>query len=348
MRPFEPDYRHVENAARNIEAKRLPLYEHIISSSVLESILGRKFAHLYHGDAADRAEYFRVYGGFLRDHGYDVVPFECCITDILPGGGALGRHVRGVIRDRGDLERYPWDTLADRYFEAFSGAFEALRGTMPPGMKAVGGVGNGVFECVQDLTGYIDLCYLRDEDPELYRDLFANVGSVMLEIWERFIPRFGDAYCVLRFGDDLGFATGPLLIPDDIRTLVLPWYREIIRRVHAAGKPFLLHSCGYLFDVMDDIIACGIDAKHSNEDKIAPFPVWVERYGDRIGNFGGIDMDCLCQLDRQQMREYITDVVRRCSGHGGFAFGTGNSIADYVPLEGYLNMIGIVRELRGD
>ena len=48
------------------------------------------------------------------------------------------------------------------------------------------------------------------------------------------------------------------------------------------------------------------------------------------------------------MRDYIADVVMKCRGHGGFAFGTGNSIADYVPPEGGLNMIGIVRELRGE
>ncbi|MDR1030283.1 MAG: hypothetical protein LBL76_05370 [Treponema sp.] len=47
------------------------------------------------------------------------------------------------------------------------------------------------------------------------------------------------------------------------------------------GKPFLLHSCGCIFKVMDDLIAARIDAKHSNEDAIAP-------YGRRIGNFGGL------------------------------------------------------------
>ncbi len=30
MREFQPDYRHVENAARNREASRLPLYEHLV------------------------------------------------------------------------------------------------------------------------------------------------------------------------------------------------------------------------------------------------------------------------------------------------------------------------------
>ena len=100
---------------------------------------------------------------------------------------------------------------------------------------------------------------------------------------------------------------------------------------------------------MDDLIdGVGIDAKHSNEDQIALFPEWVRRYGDRIGNFGGIDTDAVCRLSRQDMREYIFDVIRQCEGQGGFAFGSGNSIPDYVPVEGYLTMIEAVREHRGD
>ena len=32
MKKFQPDYRHVVNAAKNREAARLPLYEHIIDT----------------------------------------------------------------------------------------------------------------------------------------------------------------------------------------------------------------------------------------------------------------------------------------------------------------------------
>ncbi len=45
---------------------------------------------------------------------------------------------------------------------------------------------------------------------------------------------------------------------------------------------------------------------------------------------------------------YISDVIRQCQGQGGIAFGAGNSIPDYVPPEGYISMIEIVKELRGD
>ena len=40
-------------------------------------------------------------------------------------------------------------------------------------------------------------------------------------------------------------------------------------------------------------------------------------------------------------------VVAKCKNQGRFAFGTWNSIPDYVPADSYLNMIEIVREYRG-
>jgi uroporphyrinogen decarboxylase len=107
----------------------------------------------------------------------------------------------------------------------------------------------------------------------------------------------------------------------------------VIALVHAYGKPFLLHSCGKIFDIMDDMInIAGIDAKHSNEDQIAPFSEWVDRYGDRIGNFGGIDTDHLCSKSSQEIRKIVKDVYEYSKTKGGFAIGSGNSISNYVPV----------------
>jgi uroporphyrinogen decarboxylase len=349
MNDFNPDYHHILNAAKNIEAKRLPLYEHIISDGVMEKALNKQFKELYFGDEKDVSEYFRNYCNFFLKMGYDTVSFEQTIGPAMPGSGALGGHKPGVIKTREDFEKYPWDEIPDLYFKKYLVYFNALKENIPSGMKAIGGPGNGIFECVEDIVGFMDLCYISADDPELYADLFQAVGKVVYEIWRRFLIQFSDVYCVGRFGDDLGFKSMTLLSADDIRKHIIPQYQKIIELVHSYNKPFLLHSCGKIFDVMDDLINIAkIDAKHSNEDQIARFPVWVEKYGKKIGNFGGIDTDRVCRLGKVEMKEYILDVISQSTGHGGFAFGSGNSIPDYVPVEGYLNMIQIVREYRGE
>lgn len=347
MKIFEPDYRNVVDAAYNRKPKRIPLYEHIISPEIMERIQNNAFRQY---ENTDPDAYFRSYNGFCRDMGYDVVPFEECITDILPGGGALAGNKQGCIQTREDFERYPWDEVEKIYFERYGAAFEAMRRQLPPGMRAVGGVGNGVFECVQDLVGYTSLCYLSVDDPDLYEALFEKAGDLLTSIWTHFLDKYGDAYCVCRFGDDLGFHSSTLLSEEDVTRLILPQYKRIVKLVHTYEKPFLLHSCGCIFGVMDALIQdVKIDAKHSNEDSIAPFSRWIEAYGDRIGNFGGLDTNVLCDIDNTDLERYVTDKYQLAAAkQGGVALGSGNSIPNYVSPEKYRYAVNLIRELRGE
>ncbi|HHT26427.1 MAG TPA: hypothetical protein GXZ82_04145 [Firmicutes bacterium] len=349
MQHFTPDYRNLVNAAYNRPSARLPLYDHAVNYGILETIYGQPVGALMRSRGEDLLEGMRRYCGFFLKMGYDACPFERGINAILEGGGALGQHKPGCVKTMDDFRKYPWKAIPDRYFAAYEPVFEALRRTLPPGMKAVGGVGNGVFESVQDLVGYMDLCLIRYDDPELYAGLFQRMGEVSLRIWERLLHRYGDLFCVCRFGDDLGFKTMTLLPEEDIRTHIIPVYKRIVDLIHAYGKPFLLHSCGNIFTVMDDLIdVVGINAKHSNEDGIAPFQTWVELYGARIGNFGGIDCDVLCTCSPAEVQERTKEILRQAKGHGGFAFGTGNSVPDYIPVDAYLAMNEAARQERSE
>ena len=345
---FAPDYNNIVNAAENKVSARIPLYEHIISPLIMETIQGKKFADLADGNYQDKTEFFRHYCRFFMDAGYDTVSYECCTGAVMPGSGALGNHKEGVIKTRKDFDSYPWDSIPDMYFESYRDFFKALRETMPPGMKGIGGVGNGVFECVQDVVGYQELCYIKADDEDLYAALFAKVGEMLAKIWERFLREFGDLYCVCRFGDDLGYKSNTLLSTDDIRKLIIPQYRRIVELIHAQGKPFLFHCCGNIFNIMDDIISIAkIDAKHSNEDVISPYSRWINDYGSRIGNFGGLDTDVLCDSSSVDLVSYTSAVYKLCEAKGrGVAIGSGNSIPDYVNPGRYMLMLDTVHKLR--
>lgn len=347
---FEPDYNNIIKVANNQWVDRIPLYEHVVGGNViLEATGARPYDLIGSDDDSESIEGFRQYWNFFKTMGYDTASFEFCSGGAFFGSGALGGHKDGVIKDRADFDRYPWEEVVENYFKIYSRQMVNFAKACPAGMKAIGGVGNGIFECVQDIVGYMDLCYIKSDDEELYYDIFSAVSKVLMKIWDRFMAQYSDVYCLLRFGDDLGFDTSTLLSSEDIKKAVIPHYRKVTDLVHSYNKPFLLHSCGNLFDVFDDIIKDGnINAKHSNEDKIGHFSVWVDKYGDKIGNFGGIDTDVLCRFDRQYIREYVLDSLNRVKGKGGIAFSSGNSIPDYVPFEGYLAMVETVREWRKD
>ena len=245
------------------------------------------------------------------------------------------------------MKAFPWDEIPDLFWNQAAPKFEALRRQLPEGMKAVGGVGNGVFEISEDLVGFEYLAYMQADDPQLFADLYQKIGDLMVTIWNEFISRYADLFAVCRFGDDLGFKTGTLTSPRNIRKFILPQYARVIQMVRSAGKPFLLHSCGNIFPVMDEIIALGINGKHSNEDVIAPFDTWIERYGSQIALLGGIDVDVLCRTDPQGIFENVVKQATRFRANArGYALGSGNSIPEFVPASGYLAMIRAAQEIR--
>lgn len=346
---FKPQYQNFVNAVLNRPTAYIPLYEHSIDTGVMERVTGKKFAHLENGNDADKAEFLAHFCNFYRDMGYDAVSFERLTVNSMPGNGCLYAHNQGCIKTQEDFENYPWEKIPDWFFARESAYYRALRDVMPEGMLAVGGPGNGLFECIQDIVGLENLCFLRMDEPEVYEALFQAAGDMLCAIWSRFLSEFGDLYCVCRMGDDLGFQSSTLLPVDDIKRLLMPQYRRIAEIIHSHNKPFLLHSCGNIFRVMDDFINdVRIDAKHSNEDSIAPFSEWIARYGSRIGNVGGLDSSVYCDESPVDVRAYTTAIYQTCAAKGGgAAIGSGNSIPAYVNTKKYVAVIDTIRKLRG-
>jgi uroporphyrinogen decarboxylase len=331
---------------RNQRPARLPIYEHIISPRIIEQVLGHPLSGLLEGGPHDLSEFSRHYVAFFRQMTYDCVSFEVCITEILPGHGAI-LGGQGPIQSRQDFDRYPWADLPALYWRHAAPLFDALVASLPPGAQAIGGVGNGVFEISEDLVGLEYLPFLQADDPPLYAVLYQRIGDLMATLWAEFLQRYGHAFLVCRFGDDLGFRSSLLTSPSTIRSHIFPQYQRIIDLVHRHNRFFLWHSCGCIFRVMDDAIALGIDAKHSNEDAIAPFPRWIELYGRRIGLLGGFDMDFLCRNSPAEIRAAVVDLGAEFRAQAsGYALGSGNSIPDYVPVENYLALIDGARILR--
>jgi uroporphyrinogen decarboxylase len=344
---FQNDYRHMLDVLANKRPSRLPIYEHLIHPTFMERILDVKFADLIEEGATDQAEFFRQYCRFFKEMTYDTVSFEVTISASLPDHGALYGGRPGPIQDRTDFDAYPWDEVPDLYWQDAAPKFDALSKSIPLGMKALGGVGNGVFELSEDLVGFQYLAYMMVDDPDLFTELYRKIGDIMVEIWTVFLDRYAEEFVICRFGDDLGFKTNTLVSPKIIRQFILPQYKRVIDLIKTKGKPFLWHSCGKIFSIMDDVINLGIDAKHSNEDVIAPYDKWIALYSDRIGLLGGIDVDLLCTKPPTEILEDVFVNGKRFRATAqGYALGSGNSIPDYVPVDSYLAMIEAAKKIR--
>ncbi|MCD6415912.1 MAG: uroporphyrinogen-III decarboxylase-like protein [Planctomycetes bacterium] len=251
------------------------------------------------------------------------------------GGRDFMNEHKGPITNWQEFEDYPWpDPEA-----ATTNMLECYEQNLPEDMCVIGSGGFAHFaEWLTWLMGYETLCYaLYDQ-----RDLVKAISDRLMEIFQVSLRRMLEFDCVkIVWGpDDMGFKTGTLISPHDLREFVLPGHKLMARMAHDAGLPYLLHSCGKLDDIMDDLLDdVKIDALHSFEDSIEPVAESCEKYGDRIALLGGIDMDFLARADEEQIRRRVRRTLKQCLPGGGYCLGSGNSIANYIPVDNYLAML---------
>jgi uroporphyrinogen decarboxylase len=249
------------------------------------------------------------------------------------GRDFINEH-RGPITTRGEFEAYPWPDPKD----ATSLALEWYEKNLPDGMCVLGGLTGHFAENLSWLMGYETLCYaLYDQ-----RDLVQAIADRCLEMDRQVVARLVefDQVKMVWGSDDMGFRSGTLIGPDDLRALALPGHKALAQITHDAGRLYLLHSCGNLATIMDDLIEdVRIDAKHSFEDTIVDVREAKALWGDRLTLLGGIDMDFMCRAEESAIRERVRDTLRVCMPGGGYCLGTGNTVANYVPVDSYLAML---------
>ena len=270
--------------------------------------------------------------GFARDNYLEAA--DTASVENLPGGTRLWQdESRGPIQSWADFDAYPWPVAEGISYRAI----EYLNGVVPEGMKISVNLG-GIFENSSWLMGLESFSYALADQPDLVAAICQRVGELTSAAAAHAVSI--DNVGMVFLGDDLGFATGTLISPAVLREHIFPHHRRLVEIAHAAGKLVLLHSCGNLAGIMDEIIDLGFDAKHSFEDKIMPVEEVSRLWGDRIAILGGVDMDLLGRGSEEEVRRRTREILQSCAAAGtGYCLGTGNSVANYIPTENYLAML---------
>lgn len=239
----------------------------------------------------------------------------------------------GPIQSWEDFENYPWPEISKVDFSNL----EWMEKNLPENMGCYELVGS-VLERLTWIMGYETLCMKIYDDPNLVNAICERVGSFSEELTKA-LCSFN---CVpfIWGADDMGFRTSTLLSPDFLRQNILPWHKRYAKIAHDNKKPYVLHSCGQIEKIMNDLIEdVKIDAKHSFEDTTIDVVKAFKLYSDRISILGGIDMDFLCRSDEQSIRKRVRETLETCMQKKGYCLGTGNSVANYIPLDNYLVML---------
>jgi len=245
---------------------------------------------------------------------------------------------QGLIMDRDDFERFAWPPV-----EAVNIVpVEYTASKLPEGMKVMAFI-TGIFEDLKRLMGIEQMAIKSIEEPELCGDILERLTVLAEEAVDKSAAH-PDVVAIF-YGEDMGFNTSLMLSPAWMREWVVPRLKRIGDACHRHGKPFLLHSCGQIDALMEDLIeVVGIDARHSFQDNIEPVEEVYGKYGDRISILGGLDVDLLARGTQREVSERTRRILEVCAPGGGFCMGSGNSVTNFVRIENYYAMLDETRK----
>lgn len=339
MKKFEPDFEQMLKVLRREKPDRPVLFELFMNGYFYEYFAGHPVDwNDPLGDLKQKIDAF-VAGGYDYASVYaSGFHFQRAPKDQKK---TLSLNGTSLIYDRKSYEEYVWPDAENFDYSAM----EKIKPYMPDNLKFMCMGPGGLIENVIRIVGYDNLCIMIYEDEELVQEIFDQAGSRLLKYYE--IGAQFDTVGLIMANDDWGFNTQTFLSPDQMRKYVFPWHKKIVEAAHKEGKPAVLHSCGNPFEVMDDVIDyIRFDGRHSYEDNIMPVEEFYKKWSDRIAILGGMDMDFLTRSTEEQIRSRVRGMLELTAEKGGYALGSGNSVADFIPPKNFLAMLDEAYKMR--
>jgi len=148
------------------------------------------------------------------------------------------------------------------------------------------------------------------ERPKLLHAATDRVCQFYYDANERVFAAAGNLMDGFFFGNDIGTQLDLLCSPRHFEEFMLPWIRQFAAQGHRHGYQVLLHSCGSIHKVMDQMIDAGIDCLHPLQARAAGMDAetLARRFKGRVAFLGGVDTQ---ELMTHASPEEVRAEVRR-------------------------------------
>ena len=215
----------------------------------------------------------------------------------------------------------------------------------------VGLFGGNLLEMGQFLCRNDNFFMLLAGDPHTAHRLLDRLVEVHLENLDRFLRAVGPHIDVILFGDDLGMQTGPQISRKMYREFFFPRHRTLWRRAkELAPVKVMLHCCGGVEPLLEDLIEAGLDAINPVQITCTGMDAagLKQRYGARLCFWGG-GCDTRAVLPGagpDEVRRHVHAQLRTLSPGGGFVFQQVHNIMADVPPQNVVAMFDAVKSFR--
>ena len=210
--------------------------------------------------------------------------------------------------------------------------------------------GGNLLEMGQFLYRIDQFLMLLAGDPQRAQAFLDRVVELHLAGLEKFLGAVGDSIDIILFGDDLGSQRGPQISPAMYRDLFKPRHARMWRRAkELADVKVMLHCCGGVRPLLDDLIDAGLDAINPVQISCSGMEARQLKadFGSRLTFWGG-GCDTHLVLARgtpEEVRQHVRQQIAVLNPGGGFVFQQVHNILADVPPENVIAMFETVREM---
>jgi uroporphyrinogen decarboxylase len=200
----------------------------------------------------------------------------------------------------------------------------------------------------QYLRGFEDWYMDIALNPKLSEALFDAVLDVTTQMARNALSEVGQEVDVILCADDIGAQQGLQVSYDHYLKYIKPRHERFFKLVHdMSPAKLLLHSCGSLAAIMEDLIEIGVDVLNPVQVSAAGMdPKELKRkYRGRMAFWGGIDtQNILPKGSVSDVKKAVEDLIEQMGEGGGYILSAVHNIQPDVPLDNILAMFQHARE----
>lgn len=205
-----------------------------------------------------------------------------------------------------------------------------------PGKFRVYPIGFSLYERAWTLRGMENLMMDFYENPGFVHELLDAIADFNIAMVRNAVKQDIDA---VYFGDDWGSQHGLQMGPALWKEFIYPRLKRMYAAVRGAGKFVMIHSCGDVDELFDDLVGIGLNCFNPFQPEVMDVHTLHARYRGRLAFHGG--------LSTQRTLPYgSVEEVRRETGRllemgrsGGYIFAPAHAVEGDVPLANMLAFI---------
>jgi uroporphyrinogen decarboxylase len=241
-------------------------------------------------------------------------------------------NVEGCVLAEPSLKGYQLPNPLDQRF--FSNIPERIERF--PNRFRVFQIGFSLYERAWTLRGMENLLIDFHDQPGFVHELFEAIADYNIAQAREAVKHDIDA---VYFGDDWGQQHGLQMGPQRWREFILPQLRRMYSAVREAGKFVMIHSCGDVDELFDDLVDAGLNCFNPFQPEVMDVHELLPRYRGRLAFHGGLS------TQRTLPHGSVEDVQRESrqllelGREGGYIFAPAHDVEGDVPLGNMLAMI---------